>query len=135
MFYPYSSFFSTSLSISSTDYFTAVAFQEITGPISLFLSPFFELMGPEVVIIGSFLLNSLCLVLIASVPSYPLFIICRCVCGFLRSSLETGVQHMLGVTIPKEMMGRATGMVETSLGCSSLIGIPLVGFIIQQISW
>ena len=106
MFYPYSSFISNALQISSTTYFNALSLQEISGAFSMAISPIFDTISSEIIIFGSLLINSISLTLLAVFPSYYMFIASRICSGFFVTVLDSSIQHLVGSTRDVAILGR-----------------------------
>lgn len=65
----------------------------------------------------------------------PGFIVGFVILGFGRTANQVALNSWIGSVVAYERRGRATGLVELTWGGAALIGLPLVGLLIDGVAW
>ena len=65
----------------------------------------------------------------------PAFVVGMLIFGVGRTAYQVSQQAWVGDEVAYERRGRATGLIELSWGGTTLVGLPLVGLLIDGFSW
>ena len=65
----------------------------------------------------------------------PGFILGFVIVGFGRTANQVSLNSWVGSVVAYERRGRATGLVELTWGGAALVGLPLVGLLIDGVAW
>ena len=65
----------------------------------------------------------------------PGFIVGFVIVGFGRTANQVSFNSWVGSVVAYERRGRATGLVELTWGGAALVGLPLVGLLIDGVAW
>jgi predicted MFS family arabinose efflux permease len=71
----------------------------------------------------------------AVLPFYAVVLIALFLAGLGKNIFDPAIQAYVGERVPYEKRGLVIGLIETSWAASTLIGIPLVGFLIAWQGW
>lgn len=65
----------------------------------------------------------------------PGFIVGFVILGFGRTANQVALNSWVGSVVAYERRGRATGLIELTWGGAALVGLPLVGLLIDGVAW
>lgn len=65
----------------------------------------------------------------------PGFVVGFVILGFGRTANQVSLNAFIGSVVAYERRGRATGLVELTWGGAALVGLPLVGLLIDGVAW
>jgi predicted MFS family arabinose efflux permease len=69
------------------------------------------------------------------VPLYPAVLAGLFLAGLGKSVFDPAIQAYVGARVPYHRRGRVVGLIEMSWAGSTLLGIPLVGLLIERQGW
>jgi predicted MFS family arabinose efflux permease len=71
----------------------------------------------------------------AALPFYATVLLALAMAGLGKSCFDPALQAYVGARVPWERRGLAIGLLEFAWAGSSLIGIPVVGWLIGRLGW
>eukprot|EP00033_Pygsuia_biforma_P002796 GCRY01003088.1.p1 GENE.GCRY01003088.1~~GCRY01003088.1.p1 ORF type:complete len:684 (-),score=88.82 GCRY01003088.1:7-2058(-) len=135
--YSFSVYLEERLAISSLQYSWIASATEFPGIFTPAFGPIAEIYGSLNPMFVSILLFLVANVLSAVVLDYKFwpFFFARLLFGFGSCIFEPMIQSIIVQMSSYETVGRNTGILEWSWAVSSLIGVPLIGFLLDQLSF
>ena len=112
-----------------------VALNQVAGLLGPFLGPLADRWGPRAMMLVG--LASLCLGMLAAaaLPLYATVLVALLLAGVGKSCFDPAIQAYVGARVPWEKRGLAVGLIEFAWAGSSLVGIPLIGWLIGRFGW
>ncbi len=135
MTYPFLSFFATGLNVDLKALSRVMVVRSSTGIISPFLASLADIWGHKRgVLIGIALcfLSNLAIVL---APGYWVFLISVSLCYLGMYFFMSSMQAYVGEAVPFKRRGMALAVTETGWGLSFVIGMPIIGLLIEHFGW
>ena len=134
-FYPFAPVLSRGLGVPVTAVTNVIAINQVTGLLSPFFGPMADTKGYRpMMFIG---LTALFAGMTAAFvfPDYKAVCIAMFIAGLSRSAFNPSILAYIGREVPYVKRAFAIGILETSWAASTLIGIPLIGFVIDKWGW
>lgn len=89
--------------------------------------------GPAVIIAGGALTGAACL---GATPGwFPLFVVAMVLGGMTKNWVDLSQNAWVGHRVPVAKRARVIGFIETTWAGSFLLGVPLVGFVVDRWGW
>ena len=135
MIYTFALAFSRGLGVPLTSITSLIALNQSTGifgPVFGFLGDY---SGYRAIMMAGLALLSAGLWIGGLLPGYVTLGIALVLIGLAKALFDPNTQAYVGEQIPYGRRGFAMGMLELSWASSSLIGIPLVGVLIDRMGW
>ncbi|MFO7753242.1 MAG: MFS transporter [Desulfobacteraceae bacterium] len=129
--YPFAPFISRSLGISMTAVTSAIAVNQATSFLTIFLSMAADRTGYKRVMLAGLSLLVAGMLIVGSLPCYYSLMVGMFLCGLGKNMFDPSVQAFVSQKVPYEKRGFVIGIMEISWAASTLVGIPLIGFIID----
>jgi predicted MFS family arabinose efflux permease len=123
------------LDVPLTSVTSLVALNQGAGLLGPFLGPLADRWGPRsMMLLG---LASLCggMLAAAALPVYPTVLLALLLAGVGKSCFDPALQAYVGARVPWEKRGLAVGLIEFAWAGSTLLGIPLIGWLIGRYGW
>jgi len=112
-----------------------VSISMLAGMIGPFFAPLADRLGRRVGMILGLIAYIAGMLLVVAIPSYSGFLIALLVAGAGSAVFVTATQAYTGDVVPYETRGRVMSLIEYSWGLSFIIGMPIVGLIIDRLGW
>jgi len=133
--YPFAPALSRAMGVPLTHITSMIAVNQASGLLALFFGPFADRLGYRfMMLLGLFMLAAGMLAA-ASLPFYAVVLMALFLAGLGKNIFDPALQAYVGERVPYEKRGLVIGLIETSWAASTLIGIPLVGFLIAWQGW
>jgi DHA1 family inner membrane transport protein len=112
-----------------------IAINQATGVLSLFFGPLGDRWGYRVMMLAG--LGALTVGMLAGglVPVYGMVLLALLLAGLGKSFFDPALQAYVGERVPYQRRGLVMGFVELAWAGSSLVGIPLMGLLIEGQGW
>jgi DHA1 family inner membrane transport protein len=112
-----------------------IAINQATGVLSLFFGPLGDRWGYRLMMLAG--LGALTVGMLAGglVPVYGMVLLALLLAGLGKSFFDPALQAYVGERVPYQRRGLAMGFVELAWAGSSLVGIPLIGLLIEGQGW
>ena len=134
MVYPFLSVFARGLGVDLVTISLVMTGRSLAGLLAPLLAPIADLRGRKVsMLLGMGLVVGASL-LVAFFPSFPAFFIGMVVIGLGELIFIPAVQAYIGDRVPYQRRGRMLGITELSWSFAFIIGIPLIGWLIDTLS-
>jgi predicted MFS family arabinose efflux permease len=130
--YPFAPVLSRGLEVPLTAITTIIAAGQFTSLIGLFCGPLVDRLGYRTVMGYGLASLSVGMFLCGIFPLYWLIFLGLLLTSFGKTLFDPAVQAFIGQNVPFQKRGRVIGLVEMSWAASTLIGIPLLGLVIDQ---
>jgi DHA1 family inner membrane transport protein len=133
--YPFAPALSRGLGVPLTSITSLIAINQATG----ILSPIFGLLGDRwgyrIMMLAGLSMLTVGMLVGGLLPVYGMVVIALFLAGLGKSSFDPTIQAYVGEHVPYQRRGMAIGVIEFSWAGSSLVGIPLVGLLIDRLGW
>ena len=133
--YPFAPTFSRGLGVPLTAITSLIAVNQATSVIGLFFGPVSDRIGYRVMMLCSLGMLALGMLAAGIVPVYGMVLIALFLAGLGKSIFDPAIQAFVGERVAYHRRGQAIGFLEISWAGSSLIGIPLMAFLITTQGW
>ncbi|MFH2218426.1 MAG: MFS transporter [Pseudomonadota bacterium] len=133
--YPFAPVLSRGLGVPLTAVTSIIAVNQATSIFGIFFGPLADrlgyrlmmLVGMGMLVIGMFSGGFL--------PFYGVVLAALFLAGLGKSVFDPALQAYVGERVPFERRGRVIGVLEFGWAGSTLIGIPLIGLLIEHMGW
>jgi len=135
MVYPFLPAIAEGLRVPTENVSLLVSLRSLAGLLSLFFGPLSETWGRKAIMllgVGLFSISSLS---IALFPSFWTLGVSFFFMGLASAIFDPSMQSYLGDQVPYGKRGWAIAVTEFSWSSSLLVGVPLVGLLIQSVNW
>lgn len=133
--YPFAPALSRGLGVPLTAITSLIAINLATGILSPLFGPLSDRWGYRTMMLLSLGMLALGMLAGGLLPFYVVIMAALFLAGLSKSIFDPALQAYLGKTIPYERRGLVIGIVELGWSGSSLIGVPLVGLLIERVGW
>ena len=133
--YPFAPTLSRGLGVPLSAVTSIIAANQITAITGLFFAPLGDRWGYRTMMISGLALLAGGMLTGGLFPLYVPVMIALFLAGLGKSAYDPAIQAYVGERIPFRRRGMAIGLIETAWAGSSLVGIPLVGFLIHVFDW
>ncbi len=133
--YPFAPTFSRGLGVPLTAVTSLIAVNQATSVLGLFFGPVSDRIGYRVMMLSSLGLMGLGMLAAGFVPLYGVVLIALFMAGLGKCIFDPAIQAFVGERVSYKRRGQAIGFLEVSWAGSSLLGIPLMAFLIHSYGW
>ncbi len=133
--YPFAPAISRGLGVPLTAVTSLIAVNQATGLLGAFFGPFGDRFGYRIMMLTG--LGMLVVGMFAGglLPFYGVVLLALLLAGFGKSLFDPAIQAYVGERVPFHRRGSVIGVLETSWAGSTLVGIPLIGLLIDGMGW
>ena len=133
--YTFAGVFSRGLGVPLTAITSLIAINQATSVLGIFFGPYGDRFGYKVLMLTAFSFLSIGMFLGGLLPFYSVLVVSLFLAGLGKSVLDPAVQAWVGRRVPYQNRGFIIGLLELSWAGSTLIGIPLIGLLIDYAGW
>lgn len=133
--YPFAPTFSRGLGVPLTAVTSLIAVNQATSLMGLFFGPVSDRIGYRVMMLCSLGMLALGMLAAGIFPVYGAVLIALFLAGLGKSIFDPAIQAFVGERVAFHKRGQAVGFLEVSWAGSSLVGIPLMAFLISAQGW
>lgn len=133
--YPFAPVLSRGLGVPLTAITSIIAATQATSLLGLFSGPLADRLGYKVMMLLGLGLLTIGLFAGGFLPFYGVVLVALLLAGLGKSIFDPAIQAYVGQRVPFQRRGLVIGVLEFSWAGSSLVGIPLVGFLIHYFGW
>ena len=130
--YPFAPTFSRGLGVPLTAVTSLIAVNQATSVIGLIFGPVSDRIGYRVMMLCSLGMLGLGMLAAGFVPVYGVVLIALFLAGLGKCIFDPAIQAFVGERVSYNKRGQAVGFLEVSWAGSSLMGIPLMAFLIHS---
>jgi predicted MFS family arabinose efflux permease len=133
--YPFAPALSRGLEVPLTAITSLIALNQAAGILSPIFGPFGDRWGYRAMMLAG--LSSLTLGMLAGgfLPFYGMVLVALFLVGLCKSTFDPALQAYVGEKVPYRRRGLIIGLIELSWAAASLVGIPLIGLLIERLGW
>jgi predicted MFS family arabinose efflux permease len=133
--YPYAPELARGLDVPRQDIYYLITLRNLTGFLSPVFGPLSERYGRRSVLVLGMLIFSVGALMVVLWPNYWILGAALCATGIAKILYDPAMQAYVGEEVPYERRGRAIAFTEYSWSLALIIGVPIVGLIMQQQGW
>lgn len=133
--YPYAPALARGLNVRREDIYYLITLRNLTGFLSPLFGPLSERYGRRAILTLGMVIFALGALLVVMWPTYWILGIALCSTGIAKILYDPAMQAYVGDEVPYERRGQAVAITEYSWSLSLLVGVPIVGFLIQRQGW
>ncbi len=133
--YTFTPALSRGLGVPVTDITRLIAINQATGLLSPLFGSLSDRWGYRLMMLVSLGLLAVGMLAGGFLPFYGVIMVALFLAGVGKSIFDPALQAYLGKIVPYERRGLVIGLVELGWSGSSLIGLPLVGLLIERLGW
>jgi DHA1 family inner membrane transport protein len=133
--YPFAPVLSRAMGVPLTHITSMIAVNQASGLLALFFGPFADRLGYRFMMLLGLAMLAAGMLAAAGLPFYAVVLVALFLAGLGKNVFDPAIQAYVGEKVPYERRGLVIGLIETSWAASTLVGIPLVGFLIAWRGW
>ena len=133
--YPFAPVLSRGLGVPLTAITSIIAATQATSLLGLFSGPLADRLGYKVMMLLGLGLLTIGLFAGGFLPFYGVVLVALLLAGLGKSIFDPAIQAYVSQRVPFQRRGLVIGVLEFRWAGSSLVGIPLVGFLIHYFGW
>jgi MFS transporter, DHA1 family, inner membrane transport protein len=130
--YPFAPVISRGFGISITAVTSVIAVNQATSCLSIFTSYIADRTGYRTMMIAGLLVLVAGMLIAGAFPVYYSLLVGMFLCGLGKNLFDPAIQAYISERVPYEKRGMVMGIMETCWAGSTLIGIPVIGFLIDR---
>jgi len=133
--YPFAPMLSRGLGVPLTAITSLIALNQASAVIGVFFGPVSDRIGYRVMMLCSLGLLAVGMLVAGFFPVYGVVLVALLLAGLGKCIFDPAIQAFVGERVPYRKRGQAIGFLEISWAGSSLVGIPLMAFLIHTQGW
>ena len=133
--YPYAPALARGLGVRREDVYFLITLRNLTGFLSPLFGPLSERFGRRAILVLGMLVFSIGALMVSIWPTYWMLGIALCATGVAKVLYDPAMQAHVGDEVPYETRGQAIAITEYSWSLALLIGVPVIGLILQRQGW
>jgi DHA1 family inner membrane transport protein len=133
--YPFAPALSRGLDVPLTAVTSMIAANQASGLLAAAAGPWGDRLGYRTMMMTGLGLLTAGMLLGGAVPLYPAVLAALFLAGLGKSLFDPAIQAYVGARVPYHRRGLVVGLIEMSWAGSTLVGIPLVGLLIERQGW
>ena len=130
--YPFAPVISRGLGVPITAITSAIALNQATSCLSIFTSHIADRTGYRVMMLSGLGILVAGMLIAGAFPVYYSFLVGMFLCGLGKNLFDPAIQAYVSERVPYEKRGFVMGIMETSWAGSTLIGVPVIGCLIDR---
>ncbi|RJP83100.1 MAG: MFS transporter [Desulfobacteraceae bacterium] len=133
--YPFAPAMARGLGVPLSSISSIIAMNQAAGVLVLFTGPLADRLGYKIMMMIG--LGCLIIGMFAAgmIPIYGVVMVSLLLAGLGKSIFDPALQAYVGKRVPFRQRGLVIGILEISWAGSTLVGIPVMGLIIQHLGW
>ena len=133
--YPFAPVISRGLGVPITLVTSSIAINQATSCLSIFTSYIADRTGYRAMMLSGLGVLVAGMLITGAFPVYYSLLIGMFLCGLGKNLFDPAIQAYISERVPYSKRGYVMGIMETSWAGSTLIGIPIIGFLIDKAGW
>ena len=133
--YTFALAFSRGLGVPLTAITSLIAINQATGILSPVFGPLGDRWGYRLMMLAGLGMLAVGMLAGGLLPVYGGVLLALSLAGLGKSFFDPALQSYIGENVPYQRRGLAIGLAEFSWAGSSLVGIPLIGLLIERLGW
>jgi len=133
--YPFASALSRGLGVPLTAITSLIAVNQVTGVLSPVFGPLGDRWGYRVMMLAGLTMLTGGMLAGGLLPAYGVVLLALFLAGLGKSIFDPALHAYVGERVPYQRRGLAIGMLEFAWAGSALVGLPLVGLLMERLGW
>ena len=133
--YPFAPVLSRSLGVPLTAVTSMIAANQATAMLGLFFGPVADRLGYRLMMLAGLALLVSGMFAAGFLPFYGVILVGLFLAGLGKSIFDPAVQAYVSERVPYRRRGMAIGFLEIAWAGSTIVGIPLVGLLMDSFGW
>ena len=133
--YAYVPVLSRGVGVPVTAITSLIAINQGTSVLALVFGPFGDRFGYKLMILIGLMCLSSGMLAAGILPLYAVLALAMLLAGLGKSILDPAIQAYVGQKVAYEKRGLAIGLLEIAWAGSTLVGIPVMGILIEKAGW
>lgn len=133
--YPFAPVLSRGLGVPLTAITSLIAVNQATSIIGMFFGPVADLLGYRLMMLAGLGMLAAGMFAGGFLPFYGVILVSFFLAGLGKSVFDPAIQAYVSERVPYNRRGLAIGFLEFSWAGSTLVGIPLLGLLIDRLGW
>jgi len=133
--YPFAPVLSRGLGVPLTAITSLLAANQVTGLLSPLFGPLGDRWGYRRMMLTGLIMLTAGALIGGALPIYGAVMLALFLAGLGKSIFDPALHAYAGEQVPYRRRGLAIGVVEFSWAGSSLLGIPLIGLLMERLGW
>jgi len=133
--YPFASALSRGLGVPLVAITSLIAVNQVTGVLSPVFGPLGDRWGYRVMMLAGLAMLTGGMLAGGLLPTYGVVLLALFLAGLGKSVFDPALHAYVGQRVPYQRRGLAIGMLEFAWAGSALVGLPLVGLLIERMGW
>ncbi|MEW5956580.1 MAG: MFS transporter [Chloroflexota bacterium] len=135
LIYPFAPALSRGLGVPLTSITSLIALNQAAGLLSPLFGPLGDRWGYRLMLLAGLGLLTVGMIAAGLLPFYGVLLLAVFLAGLGKSIFDPALQAYVGERVPYHRRGLVIGVIEFSWAGTSLIGIPLIGLLIDRWGW
>ncbi len=133
--YPFAPALSRGLGVHLTAITSVIAANQATAVLGIFFGPLTDRLGYRFMMLIGMGILAVGMISGGVFPVYGVILTALFLAGMGKSIFDPAIQSYVGEHVPYHRRGLAIGMIEFSWAGSTLLGVPLIGLLIDHFGW
>jgi predicted MFS family arabinose efflux permease len=133
--YPFAPALSRGLDVPLTAVTSLIAMNQFTGILSPFFGPLSDRWGYRVMMLVGLAFLAVGMISAGIMPLYGTVLVALLFAGLTKAIFDPALQAYIAEQVPYQRRGTVMGLIELSWAGASLVGIPLIGILIERLGW
>lgn len=133
--YPFAPALSRGLDVPLTAVTSLIAVNQATSVMAVLFGPLIDRLGYRIMMFAGMVLLVLGMVAGGLLPFYGVLLVSLFLAGLGKGLFDPALQAYVGSRVPFERRGLVIGVLEISWALSLLVGVPLIGLLIERQGW
>ncbi|MBN2283356.1 MAG: MFS transporter [Deltaproteobacteria bacterium] len=133
--YPFAPVLSRGLGVPLTAITSLIAVNQATGIMGPLFGPLADRWGYRRMLVAGMGILAVGMLAGGILPLYGIVVLSLFMAGLGKNIFDPAIQAYAGTRVPFHRRGAVIGIMETSWAGSTLIGIPLIGFLMEAEGW
>jgi DHA1 family inner membrane transport protein len=133
--YPFAPVLSRGLGVPLTAVTSIIAVNQATSILGIFFGPLADRLGYRLMMLAGMGMLVIGMFSGGFLPFYSVVLAALFLAGLGKSVFDPALQAYVGERVPFERRGRVIGVLEFGWAGSTLLGIPLIGLLIEHMGW
>jgi predicted MFS family arabinose efflux permease len=133
--YPFASALSRGLGVPLPAITSLIAVNQVTGVLSPVFGPLADRWGYRVTMLAGLAMLTAGMLAGGLLPVYGVVLVALFLAGLCKSIFDPALLAYVGQRVPFQRRGLAIGMLEFGWAGSALVGLPLVGLLMERLGW
>lgn len=133
--YPFAPALSRGLGVNLTAVTSLIAINQATAILGIFFGPLADRWGYRFMMLTGMGVLAVGMISGGFFPFYGVILVALFLAGLGKSIFDPAIQAYVGEHVPYHRRGMVIGVIEFSWAGSTLLGIPLIGVLIEHFGW